>query len=162
MAPWRVEIVPLTARDVDACAAIMATSELWTRYRIDRAAARTLWFDALRSTAHISVARLDARAAGFAWYIPRGGFGLSGYLKLLGVDAATRGLGIGSALLAHVERATLADGSRDLVLLVSDFNLAAQRFYQRHGYARIGALPDYVIPGITELIYRKQLHVLEQ
>jgi len=41
--------------------------------------------------------------------------------------------------------------------LCSDFNTDAQRYYEKHGYSRVGAIPDYVVPGITELIYRKRL-----
>src|SRR5207245_11626326 len=102
-------------------------------------------------------ARQGQITCGFTWYVARGAFGLSGYLKLLGVSQALRGQGIGAALLAHTERQTLADGQDDLFLLVSDFNLRAQRFYDVHGYRRVGAIPDYVRPGITELIYRRRV-----
>jgi ribosomal protein S18 acetylase RimI-like enzyme len=149
--------VPLAARDLDACAAIMAESDPWTRYHIEYASALVQWSDALRTGARVYVARIDDSTVGFAWYIARAGFGLSGYLKLIGVSASARGLGVGSALLARVERVTLADRQDDLFLLVSDYNTAAQRFYQHHGYQQVGALPDYVVAGITELIYRKHL-----
>jgi hypothetical protein len=39
--------------------------------------------------------------------------------------------------------------------LVSDFNHGAQRFYERHGYRRIGALPALVLPSVAELVYWK-------
>jgi ribosomal protein S18 acetylase RimI-like enzyme len=38
---------------------------------------------------------------------------------------------------------------------VSDFNPKAQAFYRRLGYTRVGTLADYVVPGITEYLYRK-------
>jgi ribosomal protein S18 acetylase RimI-like enzyme len=152
-----VQIAPFSEQDIAPCAHIMAGSEPWTRYGVTAAAAGDLWRSALRDAAAVSVARLDGRTVGFAWYIPGGGFGLSGYLKLLGVDATVRGKGAGTALLEHIERRTLEDGQVELFLLVSDFNVAAQRFYRRHGYAEVGTVEDYVIPGITELIYRKQL-----
>jgi ribosomal-protein-alanine N-acetyltransferase len=44
-----------------------------------------------------------------------------------------------------------------MVLLCSDFNTEAQRFYRRAGYEQVGALPDYVVPGVAELIFRKRL-----
>ena len=53
--------------------------------------------------------------------------------------------------------AARADGQDDLFLLVSDFNLPAQRFYAANGYHQVGAIAGYVCPGIGELIYRKRL-----
>lgn len=157
MRPTQLQIAPLAARDVEPCATIMAESDLWVRYGIDLDAACGLWRDALKTGAAVFVARVGEMTCGFAWYIPRGAFGLSGYLKLLGVHPASRRAGVGSALLGHVEDRSRDDGQHDLVLLVSDFNHAAQRFYTAHGYRRVGALPDYVCPGIDEVIFVKRL-----
>ena len=159
---WELRIVPLAEQDIEPCAALMATSEPWTRYGIDAAAAHALWTQALETGATVAVAREGRTTCGFAWYIARGTFGLSGYLKLLGVSRAARGRGVGAALLAHTEQRALADGQTDLFLLVSDFNLPAQRFYAAHGYHHVGAVADYVCPGIGELIYRKRLREGEQ
>src|SRR5579871_5405733 len=142
----RLHIAPLAEEDLLPCGELMAASEPWLRYGITLDNALALWRRALAAGASVSVAHLEARTAGFAWYIAGGGFGLSGYLKLLGVAAYARGRGVGSALLDHVERRSVADGQRDLILLVSDFNTAAQGFYERHGYRREGRLPDYVVP----------------
>jgi ribosomal protein S18 acetylase RimI-like enzyme len=74
---------------------------------------------------------------------------------LIGVRPELRGQGIGAALMAHAEAAMFSHVA-DVFLLVSDFNVAARRFYERLGYVRVGALADYVVPGVTELIYRKR------
>lgn len=152
-----LQIVPLAERDIEPCAALMAGSEPWTRYGIDVTAARTLWRHAMETQATVDVARRDDVACGFVWYIARGAFGLSGYVKLLGVSQEARGQGLGTALLVHAERRALADGQDDLFLLVSDFNLPAQHFYEAHGYHHVGAIADYVCADIGELIYRKRL-----
>lgn len=47
--------------------------------------------------------------------------------------------------------------SRALFLLTTEWNSGAQRFYERHGYALVGRLPDYVRPGFCELLYWKAL-----
>ena len=159
---WELQIVPLAEQDIEPCAVLMATSEPWTRYGVDAAAAHALWTQALETGATVAVAREGQTTCGFAWYIARGAFGLSGYLKLLGVSRAARGRGVGAALLAYTEQRALADGQADLFLLVSDFNRPAQRFYAAHGYHYIGAVADYVCPGIGEFIYRKRLHEGEQ
>ena len=48
-------------------------------------------------------------------------------------------------------------GRRDLFLLVSSFNRRAQDLYRRHGYAQVGEIPDYIVDGHSELIFRKRL-----
>ncbi|MHB8420501.1 MAG: GNAT family N-acetyltransferase, partial [Myxococcales bacterium] len=95
-------------------------------------------------------AEVAGAPAGLAWVLRRGTFGRSPYLKLLAVAEGSRGQGVGAALLAAAE--AVGGG---LTLLVSDFNTAAQAFYRRQGYAQVGALPDFVLPGVTELILRK-------
>jgi hypothetical protein len=40
---------------------------------------------------------------------------------------------------------------------VSDFNVDAHRFYEKHGYVKVGALPKLVRPDVDELIYWKRL-----
>ena len=74
---------------------------------------------------------------------------------LIGVQRGERGSGVGRALMTHAEGALFAH-SADIFLLVSDFNAAAQAFYRRLGYEQVGAIPGYVVPGITELIFRKR------
>ncbi len=157
MASALLQIAALAEQDIRACAAIMASSEPWTRYGIDGAGALSVWRAALADGAAVSVARRGPLTCGFAWYISRGAFGLSGYLKLLGVSHEVRGQGVGTALLTHTEQQACAGGHGDLFLLVSDFNEAAQGFYRRHGYTNVGALAGYVHPDIAELIYRKRL-----
>jgi ribosomal protein S18 acetylase RimI-like enzyme len=72
------------------------------------------------------------------------------------VRAGYTGLGIGAALLGQAEQAA-AKIAREMFLLVSDFNVDAQRFYQRQGYSPVGAIPGYVLPDVTELLYWKRL-----
>jgi GNAT superfamily N-acetyltransferase len=61
------------------------------------------------------------------------------------------------ALLLRAFEAEAARAGRHAFLLVSDFNLDAQRFYERHGWLRSGALPGLVLEGVTELLYWKRL-----
>jgi ribosomal protein S18 acetylase RimI-like enzyme len=85
-----------------------------------------------------------------------GQFGRGGYLQLIALRSGFAGRGLGQLLLAAVEELVALD-SRDLFLLTSDFNHGAQRFYARAGYLRVGELPDFVRPGIAEIIYWKRL-----
>ena len=100
--------------------------------------------------------RPDPRGVlGFAWIDPRGAFGSAPYLKLIAVDTHKRSGGVGSALLAEFERRTLAIG-KVWTLMVSDFNLRAIAFYEKHGYRKAGAIPGFAVDGIAEILMVKK------
>jgi ribosomal protein S18 acetylase RimI-like enzyme len=101
-------------------------------------------------------AEVGGRLAGFCWFLHHGTLGMGGYLRLIAVLDGAQGRGTGAALLAAYE-AEVARGSAHGFLLVSDFNGAAQRFYERHGWTRVGAIPALVLPDVDELLYWKRL-----
>ena len=134
-----MKIRPMIAQDVPAIAHWMVEMPLWQRYGVTEAGASDQFNDGIQHGDLLLVA-VDAGASicGFAWCLPTGGFGRSAYLRLIGVRSECAGQGIGAALLSEVENRSQ---SRDLLLLVSDFNEGAQRFYQRMGYELMGAIP---------------------
>lgn len=145
-------------------AAAVATLPLLVRYGVD-ASRLAAELSALAAANDGAQRLLVANAAsgeliGFARVLLGGGgagqFGRGGYLKLIALRPGCEGRGIGQLLLSAVEQ-TVLERSPDLFLLTSDFNHGAQRFYARAGYLRVGELPDFVHPGITELIYWKRL-----
>lgn len=152
-----LRVIPATAADLDACAALMAATPLWQRYGVTLEGARRTLAVAPDHGGRVLVARVGDELAGFVLVYPRGGFARSGYIRLIGVVAACQGQGLGDALMAAAET-LVADVAPDMFLLVSDFNVEAQRFYQRLGYVQVGALPAYVLPDVTELILWKKLH----
>ena len=78
------------------------------------------------------------------------------YIELFGVLPQAQGLGVGDALLSHVE-AAYRGRTGNLWLLVSGFNAGARRFYERNGFGTIGPIPDLVLPGEDEIFMRKRL-----
>ena len=142
------------AEDIPGCAFIMAANPLWQRYHVTQASAAQRLTHGFGKGATILVAVVENQPVGFIWYVENGAFNRSGYIMLIGVAPETQYLGIGSALMDAAEQ-VLSQSGRDVILLVSDFNLSAQHFYQRRGYQQVGALPDYILPGVAELIYRK-------
>lgn len=56
--------------------------------------------------------------------------------------------------MRHAEERILRKGP-NVFLLVSGFNRGAKAFYKRLGYREVGVIPDYIVPGITERLYRK-------
>lgn len=154
----RVNIRPMTTADIESCAELMAASPLWQRYGVTIASASARFESALQEGSLLLVADgSDGGLLGFVWVVLRGAFNRSGYIPLIGVEAAQRGGGIGQQLLESAEDRVRQAAIHDMFLLCSDFNVAAQRFYQRQGYIQVGAIPDYVVPGITELIFHKRL-----
>lgn len=149
-----MNIQPALPSDVPALARLMAGDPLWQRYGVTEASAARRLAEGLAAGATIAVAEEEGAALGFVWYVARGAFARSGYIMLLGVQPWARGRGVGRALMEYAEAALFAD-AHDVFLLVSDFNLAAQAFYRRLGYEQVGAIPGYVVDGITELVFRK-------
>ncbi len=141
-------------QDVPLIARWMIELPLWQRYGVTEAGMIDQFTAALRGDDLLLVTG-ETDPIAFAWCLRGGAFGRSDYLRLIGVRPDFAGQGIGAALLTEIE--TQAK-SRDLFLLTSDFNEGAQRFYRRMGYTQIGAIPGYVVPDVTELIFRKQLH----
>ena len=133
----------------------MCGNSLWQRYGVSYEAALKRFSSADPDRDVILIAETEGKPAGFCWFVPRGAFNSCGYIQLIGAASDKHGQGIGKALLQEAERLCFTD-SREMFLTVSDFNTSAQAFYHRMGYTQAGALPGFVLPDITELIFRKR------
>ena len=147
---------PLAPAEIPGLARALADVPLMVRYgREAPALERTL------SAAHargegLLVAEEGGELRGLAWFLREGTLGMGGYLRLIAMLPGAEGKGLGAALLAAFEAETAAR-SGHAFLLVSDFNEGAQRFYERHGYERVGAMPGLVLADVAELLYWKRL-----
>ena len=96
---------------------------------------------------------------GYACWGPTPGTEGTFDLYWIAVDRGRQGGGVGSTLLAHVERTLRADGGRLIVVETSSrADYAPTRaFYERRGYARAATLPGYYAPGDNLVIYLKEL-----
>jgi GNAT superfamily N-acetyltransferase len=153
-----MRIARATRARVAAMAELMTRSPLLRRYAVTRAAARTSLREALRERDLLIVAVDRGEVLGLAWAIATRALDRSAYLRLLLVAEGRQSEGIGAALLADAERRARAAGSRHFVLLVTRSNRRARAFYVRHGYRRVGDLPDFVRPRIGESLYVKTWH----
>jgi N-acetylglutamate synthase-like GNAT family acetyltransferase len=142
--------------DIAPLAAWMVKTPLWQRYGLTVARASANFQNGMAQSEWLIVAEESGDVCGFAWAIPKGAFGRSPYLRLIGVRADKAGSGIGAGLLNEVERKS-AEIADDLFLLTSDFNESAQQFYKRQGYEQVGAITGYVVADVTELIFRKRV-----
>lgn len=142
--------------DLSGCARILAENPLWQRYSVTYESALQRLSDGMMQSSTILVAGDPGDPQGFLWYVEKGAFSRSGYIMLVGVDPAQQRKNVGKELMDETER-ILFTTSKDVFLLVSDFNSGAQRFYRRRGYEQVGSLPGYVLPDIVELLFRKRM-----
>ena len=149
-----VRVRELTAEDIDGCSAVVEGVPFFAAYGLTAQRLRQELVGALARGEGLLVAVRSGTVAGFAWYLPRGTFYHSAYLRLLAVAKEVARAGIGGRLMDEVETRAFG-GARDLFLLVNVENTGAQRFYERRGYVRVGQLADFAVPGLHEYIYRK-------
>jgi ribosomal protein S18 acetylase RimI-like enzyme len=144
------EILPLVRPDeVPQCAAMMSTTEPWTRLGMTPGRAENVLNDPVKE----AFAARDANGvAGFVIIDMRGL--LRGYINILCVRADCRGRGIGSALIARAEQRIFND-SPNAFICASSFNPGAGRLYQRLGYEVVGPLRNLFISGHDEILFRK-------
>lgn len=151
--PEAITIRPMTPSDVPSIAHWVAATPLWQRYKVTESSFAERLNAGLADNATIYVAGRDGQAIAFVWLVERGAFARSAYVQLIGVRQDARSGGIGRALMDFAEA---KGNSPDVFLLVSDFNLEAQRFYARLGYKQVGKLDDYVVQGISEIVFWKR------
>lgn len=144
-------IRPYKPEDRTAIVAMLAGSEPWKTLGYTAADWKTL-FDPLPAGREGFVIETKGAIAGFALLRPK--FLMGDYLELLVVAPAARNIGLGSALLSHIEGVVFAR-AKNLFACVSDFNAGARRFYKRNGYQEIGPMPNFLIPGSAEILLRK-------
>jgi ribosomal protein S18 acetylase RimI-like enzyme len=147
-----IVITSATSRERDWCAELMAQSEPWITL------GRTI--EVCRPVCHhpeyqLFVAHFEDQPCGFILIHPRGVAG-SPYITSIAVSDLSRGLGIGTRLLAFAEE-HFRPQARHLFLCVSSFNSRARALYERLGYEYIGELKDYVIIGASEMLMHKWL-----
>ncbi len=147
---------PQTPDELIAGAQMMSSTEPWITLQRDYA-------QAYQSLTHpdkeIYMAVLNDQLVGLIVLNMHGV--LVGYIQSICVAAKWRSQGIGTALLIHAEQRILRD-SPNIFLLVSSFNQAAYRLYERCGYQQIGEIPDFIVRGSSEIIMRKTIAPLAE
>jgi len=151
-----MELRPAVTADVPALAAGLARLPLLVRYGRDATRLARDLEAALGRGDGLILAAEAGRPAGLVWFQRTGTLGLGGYLRLMAVFPEAQARGVGAALLGAFEVEVAASSAHGF-LLCSDFNEAAQRFYERHGWVRCGALPGLVLPEVAELVFWKRL-----
>jgi steroid delta-isomerase-like uncharacterized protein len=148
----RLEIAPAAPADRQWAATLMAENDPWKTLGRDLPACFRVFQD---RTVLPFIARLDGENCGFLLLRHRG-VADSPYVKSMGVAEKFRNRGIGARLLSFAEQLYRGEAS-SLFICVSSFNPRARRLYERCGYRLVGEFPDYVVPGVSEILLEKRL-----
>lgn len=149
--PLPLQVVRPLADDIEAaeCARIMANSEPWLTlgrtYEASLAAVRD-------PSKEVHVLVQGSQILGFVILDMRGAF--RGFMQTICIHADHRGVGLGTRLLEWAEERVFRE-SPNFFLCVSSFNERARRLYERRGYAAVGELTEFLVPGHGEILLRK-------
>ena len=103
-------------------------------------------------------AELDGRLAGWICWGPTPCTTGTWDLYWMAVDPALQGAGIGSAIIAEMERRLAGQARLIVVETAGRPEYAATRgFYQARGYRRAAVIPDFYAPGDDQVVYVKTL-----
>jgi ribosomal protein S18 acetylase RimI-like enzyme len=139
--------------DQNWCAALMANSEPWISLKRNYEDGQAL----MRVTdggMEAYLAKIGKERLGFVVIKMAGAF--VGYIQILAVAEASRGMGIGNKLMDFVEE-RIFQVSPNAFICVSDFNENARKLYEARGYQLLGKLENYLENGFTELLLRKTI-----
>lgn len=143
------EIRPAADGELEACARLMSGSEPWLTLRLGYEACLAVVKDPSRE----KFAAVEGAEVLGAIVLAMGG-PFQGYVQAVVVGPGQRGRGVGRALLASAEERIFRE-TPNVFLRVSSFNSGARRLYETLGYRQVGEIPDYVVPGHSELLLRK-------
>jgi len=147
-----ITISAATVPERDWAAGVLAGSDPWITLGVSLEQCLRNCHD---TEFEIYIAHYGSESCGVLILDPRGMAG-SPYIKSVAVAESYRGFQVGTKLLEFTE-GICRKHSRHLFLCVSSFNPGARRFYERHGFAAVGELTDYIIKGASETIMHKLL-----
>jgi len=77
----------------------------------------------------------------------------------MAVHKEYRQQGLATLMLQKVEDYVKAKGGRYLHILSCDidYHIPARAFYEKHGFQKVGYMPNYYVPGEGRIDYYKEL-----
>jgi diamine N-acetyltransferase len=147
-------LAPMTEQGAAVLGPAIATIGPWAHYRFDQARMQSSLLITGDGAIRYQLLADDVPAG---VVIIRSPWLAGPYLQILAVLPSLQGKGAGAKVLKWYEETAMAARMRNVWLCVSGFNVDAQRFYQRFGYALVGHLHDLMRDGDDELLMRKNL-----
>ena len=146
-----LQLRPSRPEDLDALVALEERC-----FTIDKLSRRSFRRWLASDHAELIVAERGESLLGYVLVILQRGTRLA-RLYSIAVDTASRGSGLGLALLQAAEQVALDAGRVDMRLEVRPDNQAAIRLYEQQGYRRFGEYDDYYEDHSPALRYQKRI-----
>lgn len=153
-----MNIARASSADLDACVALILTTEMGKKYYPAAQMLRSEMERGLNED-ELFVLKDGDSVEGVLWYQLHGIFHSYPYLHIIAVSAKHQGQGLGKKMLAFFEKDALEHSNNHLrtkaFLTVGDFNRHAEDVYIRKGYVKVGELEGLFRRNITEKLYMK-------
>jgi diamine N-acetyltransferase len=149
-----VTLIPLPLGEATALGHTFAAIDPWASYPYPAAALAT-YFSLGDHSAPLMAVQMDARTVGVLGM--RLNWLRGPYIQFLGFLPKNQSLGLGALVMGWVDTQTLLSGQSNLFVAASDFNTPAIRFYERHGFSRVGVLKGLVRDDRDEILLHKKL-----
>jgi len=145
-----VDIIPLkTQKEAVSCAEMMASSEPWITIGRDYDSSLT---SITSPSKEVYLAVDGAEIKGFVILVFEGV--IVGYIQSICISPKFRRRGIGNQLISFAETRMFTEFP-NVFIFASSFNRGAQKLYRKLGYKKVGEIPDFIIPGESEILFRK-------
>jgi [ribosomal protein S18]-alanine N-acetyltransferase len=135
--------------DLDICAEMMYGMAPWNMLQFSLPDCRKAFNGSFKEN---YIVKENGVILGFAILQVQGAF--SGYIQSIAIAPAHHNRQLGSKLISFCEERIFRD-MPNVFLCVSSFNDAAQRFYYRNGYEKVGEMKDLLVRGYDDYLLRK-------
>lgn len=154
-------IRPITPADSPALVALAGSSGLFKPDELDAVRGMLDEYHATHAANghHILAYEEDGTPVGIAYFAPKEFADRVWELLMIAVDGPRQRQGVGSELLAAVEKAVGAVNGRLLLIETSDKSSfeRTRQFYRKHGYAEVARIPDFFADGDGKASFIKRV-----
>jgi diamine N-acetyltransferase len=153
-APVAITLTPLREGEADYLGEVFAAIDPWKGYPFT-SAALAMYFAQIETDAPRFALRLGDDLAGLVGL--RLNWLRGPYLQFLGIVPAFQKASLGRLALDWIDHEARSASAHNVFVCATDSNALAIKFYEGHGFQRVGDLPDLVQSHKTEVLFRKKL-----
>lgn len=149
-----IELTLLAPFEAGQAGVLCASMDPWARYRTT-AGELTAFFARTEPGAPRFAIRVNGQLEGVL--VLKSNWLAGPYIQTFALARLAQGQGTGSLILGFIDAQARAARNRNVWVAASDFNAAALRFYERHGFVRTAEIPGLLQDGRDEILLRKRV-----